>query len=503
MEIYTAALVTNDRVGGLEPRLAASIPSLDDGSIVLLPDGRMQTTWRLRPGITWQDGTPLTSADVVLAWRIEVHPEFPIQRGREALEIESVEAIDPLTFLINWKSAYYLALQLGATSIVPLPSHLLAEAFEGDKTAFQSLPLWTTEWVSAAAYQLVDFGYGETMVFERFDNFVLGRPRVDRLIVRTINDANTALANLLSGSVDIVTERVLTEEVASKLRDDWRQNGGGIVVQREGSWVFTAAQFSPEWGRPPELARDVRTRRGLRYGLDLDALREAVQPGFTGTESDTFMLKGDPRAAVVGKPFARYRYDPAQAVREFAAAGWVRAPDGRLTDASSEQVRLNVRASVGYSRNLPIVAYYWRALGIDISEEVMSPALTTDNEYLVKYPSFEFAALSNGDGVFRRYDGRVLPTAQNRYSASNRGSYVNPELDRLIARLYVTVDEPRQALLLKEMGEMIAADLPSIPVFFEVLLAEVRSGVRALEDDFAGATQPGTISRNVHLWDRD
>src|SRR5437867_1759496 len=50
-EIHTNGLVSTDPVGNLEARAAARLPSFDDGSIVVLPDGRMQTTWKIRPNV--------------------------------------------------------------------------------------------------------------------------------------------------------------------------------------------------------------------------------------------------------------------------------------------------------------------------------------------------------------------------------------------------------------------------------------------------------------------
>ena len=57
--------------------------------------------------------------------------------------------------------------------------------------------------------------------------------------------------------------------------------------------------------------------------------------------------------------------------------------------------------------------------------------------------------------------------------------------------------------MLRELGEILAIDLPALPIYYGVQLAGVRKGVRALADDFAGTTLPGLISRNAHLWDRD
>src|SRR5438552_17878609 len=76
-EIHTNGLVSTDAVGNIEGRLAARLPSFQDGTIVVLPDGRMQTTWTLRPNIKWHDGTPFTAEDVAFGWEVNLHPEIP------------------------------------------------------------------------------------------------------------------------------------------------------------------------------------------------------------------------------------------------------------------------------------------------------------------------------------------------------------------------------------------------------------------------------------------
>src|SRR5581483_4079754 len=69
-EVHTEGLVSANADGAFEPRLALSLPVLDDGSLVFLPDGRMQTTWKLRDGVLWHDGVPLTADDLVFSWRV-------------------------------------------------------------------------------------------------------------------------------------------------------------------------------------------------------------------------------------------------------------------------------------------------------------------------------------------------------------------------------------------------------------------------------------------------
>src|SRR6266540_4109685 len=67
-DIHSSPLVTNDAQGFQVGRLAGRLPSLADGTIVILSDGRMQTTWALRPNVKWHDGSPFTADDLTMSW---------------------------------------------------------------------------------------------------------------------------------------------------------------------------------------------------------------------------------------------------------------------------------------------------------------------------------------------------------------------------------------------------------------------------------------------------
>ena len=74
--------ITDDKMN-IVPLLAAEVPSLANGGVVLRPDGGMDVTWKLRPDVTWHDGTPFTSADVKFTVEAINDPELqPREHGR-------------------------------------------------------------------------------------------------------------------------------------------------------------------------------------------------------------------------------------------------------------------------------------------------------------------------------------------------------------------------------------------------------------------------------------
>lgn len=500
--IHSASLITTDGSGNYRGSLLSTLPSLDDGTILALTDGRMQTTWKLRPSITWHDGAPFTAEDLAFTREVLTHPELPVARSVHVQTMERIDVVDPLTAVVTWKTTFYQPLYLGLREFWPLPKHVLGDAFQGEKTAFTNLPYWTTEYVNLGPFRLVEFGMGETLVLERFENFFLGRPKVDKVVIRIIPDANALFANLQARAVDVAADSTFSNDAFIQLRDEWKQSGGGVVVERQADWPFLSVQFNPEWGRPPELSRDVRLRRGLYRGFDREELRSAILPGIAGTDGNSFMPDADPRARVVGKPFARFEHDPTRAAQELAEGGWRRAADGRLVNAAGEQITIAIRASSDTQREMAIVAQSWRQLGINTTEEAVSGALSQDKEYEAKFPGVITGAHGSGDFVFGKFHSREAATPQNRYTGRNTGGYSNPTLDRLIDQLFGSIDEREQGLILRELGEVLANDLPVFPLYFRVKLAAVTSGVRAFED-FAGTQGPGLASRSAHLWDRD
>lgn len=502
-QIHADVLVTTDVQGAREPRLLSKLPSIEDGTLVVLPDGRMQTTWKLRPNIKWHDGVPLSPDDLEFTRQVHTDPESGLRPSAQVANMERIDVVDPLTAVVTWKTTFYQATLLGLRQFWTLPRHLLADALRADKETFRNHPYWTSAYVGLGPFRLVDYGLGENLVFGRFDDYFLGRPRLDTIYFRVIPEENAVFAGLQAGAIDLVPEGALSPDLVSGLRDEWIRSGAGTVVDRAGTWRFLGVQFHPEWGSPPELSRDARVRQGLFMGFDRHALRETLLPGFATTDPDSFMDRNDPRGQVIGRPFARYHYDPQRAAQLLADSGWRRGPDGRLVRSNREAVQVSMRSVPGYYKEASIAAQYWRDLGIDVVEDAIPPPLVRDTEYRARFSGLETAAHASGDRIFPRFDSRNFPAPQNRYTGNNAGSYANARLDHLIDSLYGTVEERQQGLLLKEMGEILAEELPVLPTYFQVSLAAVRRGVHALVDDFAGAPEPGLTSRNAYRWDRE
>ena len=97
-----------------------------------------------------------------------------------------------------------------------------------DKRAFEALPYWLSDYVHAGPFRLVSYQPGLGATFEAYDSYFLGRPRVDRITMREILNANSTQAAVLAGEIDL-TFRLFEGEAASTLQDQWEAPGRGRV----------------------------------------------------------------------------------------------------------------------------------------------------------------------------------------------------------------------------------------------------------------------------------
>jgi ABC-type transport system substrate-binding protein len=84
----------------------------------------------------------------------------------------------------------------------PLPRHILEQSFRQDPPdTFANQLYWSSQYVGLGPYKLERWEPGAFVEGSAFDGHVLGRPKIDRILVRFIADENTVLANLLSETV--------------------------------------------------------------------------------------------------------------------------------------------------------------------------------------------------------------------------------------------------------------------------------------------------------------
>jgi len=513
IEIHSQALFTADKTSGRPiPRLLAEQPSIENGGLKVTDDGKMIATYKLRPDVQWADGQPFTTDDLLFTFRFTQDPLMPfIDRAPTAL-MESASAPDASTFVISYRQPYYLADALGLRAFWPLPAHLLQSAYETDVVqnkdakAFLQRPYWNTDYVHVGPFKLTQFSPGEDTIFDAVPNYFLGRPKVDRIVVKQYPDVSAELAAILSGAVDLGPDNALQVEQGVDLKQQWDQNGGGHVYFATGTTRFLSFQFDSTVPNYQPAIQDQRVRQALYEGLDRDAIADAVSAGIPDRAANELLPSDNPLYSYVKGAFKeQYPYDQNRAIATFESAGWRRAGSGMLANAAGAPLSIEVRTQGDLAPGATAAADMWKRIGVDSQPYIAPAELTRDANFRQQFPGVELTARGSEDSILTRLECIEQPTPQNHFAGNNRGHWCNQDYERLVTQYRTSLQESGQGQAIKQIQDLVVEQLPLLPVYVAVDVLYARKGVTAFQDDFAGGADSGriygTFSRNAHEWD--
>jgi peptide/nickel transport system substrate-binding protein len=479
--------------------LAAEIPSPAKGTWIVRPDGSMQTTHKLRPGIRWHDGTPLTAEDFVFALAVTMSPDLPIASRAVAAHISQIQAPDPATVVIDWSDTYPLADVIAQPDLGPLPAHLLRSTFDTDKELFQRIPYWGREFVGVGPYRLADWELGSHLVLRAYDGFFGSRPKIETITFRFIPDESTAITNFLSRTVD-GGFRSLDFNKVMFVKDEWERAGQRpLIIVQPTYWRQMDIQYRPELSKLPELM-DVRVRRALLMAIDRKSISDAVYFGMAPV-ADTFIPSDDVKWDWVKEGVTSYPFDSRRALQEMAVVGWRRGGDGSVVNAAGERVTIPLQTTQGgqWESEIDIVAGNWRDIGFAVDQYVIPGPQSRDRELRAKFPGFSntpipFDFIRQVTGFY----SPECPSERTRWTGENRGCYQNPTLDGTAAGLLSTIEPDRQRILWRDLVKLHGEELPALPLYFYVQGIIFREGVTGIK----GETRPTiSVTWNVTDWD--
>jgi peptide/nickel transport system substrate-binding protein len=478
-----------DHQDNIHPYLLERLPSHDDGSWTVNADGTMRTTLRLRSGISWHDGQPLTAHDIAFAYRVYADPEIPSQQPIERI-IDSVVPRDDRTAEVNWREPHFRAGAPEERDLVPLPRHLLESLYGRDKQAFMNSPFWTSEeYVSAGPYRVQDRDLGVGVTLSANPAFFLGKPQIETVRLEIVLDKNAIIARLLSGTVDFTED--ITPEQAAVLREQWQ--GAGVVYVSFYAVQSVRPQFRDVPNHQPAL-RDVRVRRAMMHAVDRDAVAAAMTSGLS-TAADTYYSRENRLYPRVEQAIAKYPYDVRRAESLMAEAGWSRSTDGGLHDGTGRGFELECTGSAArFDTCVPMIDY-WKRIGID-GRAVPLPQVR-DPELTASFPGVQIDGGQPGPTNVVTMSSVEVPTAQNRWSGRNAGSYLNPELDNLLFRVGTSLNPSERDDLMIEVERAMSLELPKGAIFYATPVAAGAAHIKGIKGYGVG----GTPSYSYNGWE--
>lgn len=499
--LFNAALGLVDSAGTARPYLAETLPQLNTASWQVFPDGRMETSYRLRPNLTWQDGEPLTATDFVFAWRVYRAPGLGLFDSSPQDLMEEVQAPDARTVVIRWATVYPDAGIMSDTALEPLPGHLLEAplgAFEANPSTREALvnhPYWSTEFVGAGPFRLTSWTPGLELQAAAFAGHALGRPKIERVVAQFLSDSNTILTNVLAGTVQFTTRNALFFEHAQVLKRDWGSNGA--ILFTSDTRVINTVQFRPEYLREPALA-DVRVRRAIAHAIDRQALQDGLYDG-EGQIVETTLSREVPYYPEVDRALVKYPYDPRRTEQLLNEAGFMKDREGFFAAATGGRFRPEYQGFTGplYERGQAIVANSWRQAGLDIQPALMPIAWVRDAEARNTFGAISVASAMSDERTLRMFASGDIGTAAKRWTGNNRGGWANETTDRLWDSFTTTLDRAERTRHIVGIAQQVSED---VPIF--VLYANIQPIVHQSVLHGPDVGGPDTLRYwNIHEWE--
>ena len=427
MNVYDGLVRYRDGTLEVEPALAESWEISEDGT---------EYTFALREGITFHDGTPLDAEAVKFNFdRMlnEEHPyhdtgPFPLSFFFSA--IEETEVVDPLTvrFTLNAPYAPFLSNLAYPTGLIVSPSAVMEHGAD-----FGRNPSGT------GAFTFAEWRSNEAVVVEGNPGYWDGAPSLDAVVFRPITDANTRVAEMLAGGIDLMVE--VPPNALSEFE------GEGYTIHEQAGphlwFLILNAKEGP--------FADVRVRQAANYAVNKQAIVENVLEGTAevaaGPTPPAF-------AWAHNEDLEPYPYDPDRARELIAEAG---AEGAELTFFVTEggsgmldpvpmgtAIQADLEA-VGF--DVQIETYEWNTFLGEVNPGLEGKADMAEMAWMTNDPdTLPFLALRTSawpeDGGF------------------NSGYYSNPAVDALLEEARVSTDQDERARLYKEMQEIVHEDAP-------------------------------------------
>jgi peptide/nickel transport system substrate-binding protein len=420
-------LVWRDASGETIPWLAVDWSLSEDG-----------LTWifTLRDDVRWQDGKPLTAADVVFSiGYYKAHPGagwFMAQIN----EIESATQVAENQVAIRLVRPFAPFLQTTAEAMFVFPRHIWEDVTD------PQIFVEPEAFVGSGAYRLVEYSQEEgTYLFEANPDFFLGAPYVQRIEFIPVSDPILALSNREIAAFDKfggVTEEMLAP---------FRQSPFG-VSEAPGEWGMFL-YFNLEEETP---LRDVRVRQAIAHAVDRQALVERVLFGFGDPGSPGFLPPANP---FHNPDVPDYAFDLGQAKALLEDAKY---------DATPIQLVYSPDWIMASTRVVEIIRAGMEEIGIPLEMVTMDQATidaaATEGNYEMLITGF--GGLGGDPDQLRRNFASASPTT----GFSRAQGYVNADFNALAEAQVSMGDDAGRREAVSQMQAILAEDLPVLPLYY-------------------------------------
>ncbi|MFN8126572.1 MAG: ABC transporter substrate-binding protein [Candidatus Nanopelagicales bacterium] len=426
-------------------------------------------TYKLRPGLKWSDGTPLTAHDAAYSFNRVINGDYEkTNYGNYISTITKAEATDDTTLVLHVSKPspimYHLAVYI-------LPEHVWKEIDGKEVKSYKNEPEAGHPIVGGGPYTLIERRKGEYLRFQANPNFYAGKPAADEVVFRVYKNSDAIAEALRKGEIDFAND--LAAPIYNSLagapgitRVPSRYSGFNEIAFNMGAALTNGKPI----GDGSKLVRDPQVRLAIAQATDRQALVDKVYGGF-GTAGST----------VIPPLYADLHLDPANPVTfnleaanaTLDAAGYKMGSDGVRVAPDGERMSLRLLGRQESTTSQKTVEYVkdWLAqIGIEVKVKIV----TEDSLYEAigngDYDMFEWGWVVEPDPDYQlstfTCDQRSTDDNGTIYAGLSDSFYCDKEYDKLYQEQKLETDRAKRVEIVKQMQQMLYDSNPYVVTVF-------------------------------------
>ncbi len=430
--------VTNDTTAGIVQAPMAIQPDLSYAPVLaeampeLVSENPQVVEYKLKEGLTWSDGEPLTSADAKWTFEQIMNPDNNIVTREGWQAIEKFETPDERTVRMTFSEPYAPWQDLLSDNWPIHPKHI----YEG-KDFNEAL---NNEIMGSGPFKFKEWKKGESLTVVRNENYWGEKAGLESVTYRFITDTNTLITSLQAGEVQFINpppDIGLQEKLEGV-------EGAEVAIGKAGV-IWEAIHFQTE------ALDNLKLRQAIAYGINRQQILEQILKGVVDPLESVLMPQQEPYYTPA---WERYTHDPDRArqlVNEAKAEG------------ASTTVEFSTTSDNALRETLQeIVQQQLKDVGITI--QINNESATTYFSKTTVEGNFqmgEWAWLATPDPSLTALfsANQIPPKGENYYR------YKNEQVTQWLEESDQTLDENQRAQLLRQAQEQMAEDLPVYPMY--------------------------------------
>jgi peptide/nickel transport system substrate-binding protein len=444
--------------GEIRPEIADSWESSEDG---------LTWTFKIHPGITWQDGEALTASDVAFTYNYIIDNELTAYTS-STVNIKNAEAVDDATVVFHLKKPKATMLRLW---IPIVPEHIWSK-IPGDKAGtYNSQP----PVIGSGPFQTIEVKKGSYIRFAANKDYWKGAPKVDEAILEIYTNQDTMAMDLKSGAIDVAVDLPAPQF-------DAMQNEPGITAEPALFRYFVELAmnvYDSDDSQANPVLRDLKFRQAISWAVDKQKIIDTALSGYGSVGQSIIGPFTD--YAWTPPPEETFGYDMERAAQLLDEAGYTDSDgDGTREDKSGKPIELRLwtrSESPEQQRAGKLIAGSFEELGLNIVLSVENDGTINDGIYAYKGDAYA----PNYDLFIWGWGGTADPGYQlgsfisSQIEWWNDACWSNAEFDSLYDQQDAEMDTATREQQVQRMQQIFYDDAPYVVLYYPQTLIAYNS----------------------------